>query len=250
MADASVFSDPEARRIAASLPFDLSAYAKDAAFVRSVVLRAALFDRYAAEFLAAHPAGLCITLGAGLCTRRSRLGAAVTANSRWLNIDLPEAISLRAQHVARHEGESDLACSVLDDAWFDAADLPGERPVLAMLEGVCPYLPQAPLEALLRRLAGRFEHTTTPCVVVLDHVHPVFARMPMEVGGMRLPVVSGFEDGARIAGLHPAMRVLSEDHIYAQFSEQHRLFEAAFRATTGAWPYAVVRLALGLKDDE
>lgn len=222
----------------------------DAAFVRSVVLRAALFDRFAAEFFAEHPGGLCITLGAGLCTRRSRLGAGVVAQSLWLNIDLPEAVDLRARHMARGEGESDLACSILDDSWLDAAGLPGERPVLVMLEGVCPYLPQAPLEALLRKLAERFDDGTTPCVVVLDHVHPVLARQPMAVGGMRLPVVSGFEDGRQIVRLHPSsMRLLSEDHLYGQFSQQHRLFEAAFQAATGAWPYAVVRLALGPQDD-
>jgi len=251
VADASVFSDPEARRIAASLPFDISAYAADEAFVRSIVLRAALFDRFAAEFLSAHPGALCISLGAGLCTRRSRLAPALVARSRWLNIDLPEAIELRERHIARGEEERELACSVLDPSWLDAAGLPGERPVLAMLEGVCPYLPQAPLEALLRSLAGRFEHAKAPCVLLFDHVHPVLARQSMAVGGMRLPVVSGFENAAQIAGLHPAaMRVLSEDHIYAQFSERHSLFEAAFRATTGAWPYGVVRLELGPQADE
>ncbi|HEX7865720.1 MAG TPA: class I SAM-dependent methyltransferase [Variovorax sp.] len=248
-ADASAFSDPEARRIAASLSFDISGYAADEAFVRSIVLRAALFDRFAAEFLSAHPDGLCISLGAGLCTRRSRLDAALVARSRWLSIDLPEAIELRERYMPHHEGESQLACSVLDEAWLDAAGLPGDRPVLAMLEGVCPYLPQAPLEALLRSLAGRFEHARAPCVLVLDHVHPVLARQSMAVGGMRLPVVSGFENAAQIAGLHPSMRVLSEDHIYAQFSERHSLFEAAFRATTGARPYGVVRLSLGSQDD-
>ncbi|WP_432726773.1 class I SAM-dependent methyltransferase [Variovorax sp. W6] len=248
MADASVFSDPEARRIAASLPFDISAYAADPAFVRSIVLRAALFDRFAAGFLSTHPDALCITLGAGLCTRRSRLAAEAVARSRWLNIDLPDAIELRAQHIPRDDeggGQSDLACSVLDPGWLDAAGLPGDRPVLAMLEGVCPYLPQAPLEALLRGLAGRFAQGAAPCVVVLDHVHPVLAAQSMAVGGMRLPVVSGFENAAQIARLHPSMRVLSEDHIYGQFSEKHQLFEAAFRATTGASPYGVVRLALG-----
>ncbi|WP_440870915.1 class I SAM-dependent methyltransferase [Variovorax atrisoli] len=251
VADASVFSDPEARRIAASLPFDISAYAADPGFVRSIVLRAALFDRFAADFLSSHPGALCITLGAGLCTRRSRLGAAA-AGSRWLNIDLPEAIDLRAQHLPRNrddESGSDLACSVLDEHWLDAAGLPGERPVLVMLEGVCPYLPQAPLEAVLRSLAGRFEQAANPCVVVLDHVHPVLAAQSMAVGGMRLPVVSGFENAAQIARLHPSMRVLSEDHIYGQFSDRHRLFEAAFRATTGASPYGVVQLALGPRGD-
>ena len=251
MADASVFSDPEARRIAASLPFDISAYAADPAFVRSIVLRAALFDRFAAGFLSDHPDALCITLGAGLCTRRSRLGALV-ARSRWLHIDLPDAIGLRAQHVPHaDEGEgADIACSVLDERWLDTAGLPGDRPVLVMLEGVCPYLPQSPLETVLRSLADRFAQGAAPCVVVLDHVHPVLAAQSTAVGGMRLPVVSGFENAAQIARLHPSMRVLSEDHIYGQFSEKHRLFEAAFRATTGASPYGVVRLELGRHGDE
>ena len=244
---ASAFDDPQARRIAAALPHGLSAYARDAAFVRGVVLRAALLDRFAAEFLAEHPLGLCITLGAGLCTRRSRLAlrAAQGAGAGWLNVDLPDAIRLRAQHLMPGEGERNLACSVLDPAWLDAAGLPGDRPVLVLLEGVCPYLPQAPLEAMLRRLAERWAGHAPACVVVMDFVHPVLARMPTQVGGMRLPVVSGFEDAACIAGLHPSVRVVSEDHLYAQFSEQHRMFEAAFRATNGRWPYTIARLALG-----
>ncbi len=116
--------------------------------------------------------------------------------------------------------------------------------------GVRPYLPQAPLEGASAPVGRALEYTTTPCVVVLDHVHPVFARMPMEVGGMRLPVVR------RASRMAPASQACIRrceccpKTIYAQFSEQHRMFEAAFRATTGAYFYAVVRLALGLKDDE
>ncbi|MDQ0570521.1 O-methyltransferase involved in polyketide biosynthesis [Variovorax paradoxus] len=243
---ASEFSDPEARRIAAALPFDLSACARDEAFVRGVVLRAALIDRFAADFFAAHPLGMGITLGAGLCTRRSRLGL---RGVDWLNIDLPDAIRLREQHVTRDEGERHLACSILDLAWLDAAGLPGDRPVLVMLEGVCPYLPQAPLEAMLLCLAQRFERGRAACVVVLDYVHPILAGMPVQVGGVHLPVASGFEDSACIAGIHSSIRVLSEDHLYARFSDQHRLFEAAFQATTGRWPYTVARFALGSPHD-
>jgi O-methyltransferase involved in polyketide biosynthesis len=248
----AAFADPEARRIAAALPFDISPYRRDAAFVRGVVLRAMLLDRLAAEFFATHPHGMGITLGAGLCTRRSRLGsrAARSGGVDWLNIDLPDAIGLRERHVAHDAGEHNFACSILDLAWLDAAGLPGSRPVLVLLEGVCPYLPQAPLEAMLRALAQRFDGGTQPCVVVLDYVHPVLASLPVQVGGMHLPVVSGFEDSQRIASLHASIRVVSQEHLYARFSEQHRLFEAAFQATTGQWPYTVVRLALGSQDAE
>ena len=248
---ASAFSDPEARRIAAALPFDLSAFARDAAFVRGVVLRAALIDRLAAEFFATHPFGMGITLGAGLCTRRKRLGPGVARSGDvdWLNVDLPDAIRLREQHVTPDKGERNLACSIIDPAWLDAAGLPGDRPVLMMLEGVCPYLPQAPLEAMLLHLAERFERHGSACVVVLDYVHPILASMPVQVGGMHLPVVSGFEDSARIAGIHPSIRVVSEHHLYSQFSEPHRLFETAFQAATGRWPYTVARFALGAPHD-
>jgi O-methyltransferase involved in polyketide biosynthesis len=242
-----VFSDPEAERIAAAMALDLAAYAGDAAFVRGVVLRAALIDRFAAEFFTAHPHGIGVTLGAGLCTRRSRLGA--RSGVEWLNVDLPDAVRLREMHLAPAEQERNLACSVLDAAWLDAVTLHGERPVLLMLEGVCPYLPQAPLEAMLHRTAEWFGRRSATCVLVMDYVHPILARMPVQVGGMHLPVVSGFEDSARVAAIHPSIRVRSEDHLYAQFSEQHRLFETAFQATTGQWPYTVARFALGSPHD-
>ena len=244
MPDMPAFADPEACRIAAALPGECLAYAQDIAFVRSVVLRSLLFDRLTAEFFAAHPSGLCIALGAGLCTRRTRL-AAQTGAARWLNVDLPEAIALRERHVASTGAESNIACSILDSSWMDAAGLPGNTPVLVLLEGVCPYLPQAALEAMLAQLAQRMSDAGAPaCTVVLDHVHPLLARLPMQVGGMRLPVVSGFEDASQLTRIHASIRVDFEAHPYAQFSPQHQLFETALHATTGQHAYAIVRLAL------
>ncbi len=241
--DLPPFADPEACRLAAALPPASEAHAAAPAFVRSVVLRTQLFDRLTTQFLSAHPSGLCIALGAGLCTRRSRL-AALAGTARWLNVDLPDAIALRDQYM--DGDETRLACSILDTSWLDAAALPGSQPVLVLLEGVCPYLPQAPLEAMLQQLAQRFAAPgSPPCTVVLDHVHPALARLPMQVGGMRLPVVSGFADGAQMERIHPAIRISLQEHLYARFSQQHQLFETAFHATTGQHPYAVVRLELG-----
>lgn len=243
-AAAPALRDAEAQAVAAALP---GLPACEAAFVEGVALRTALFDRFAARFFDTHPDGFAVTLGAGLCTRRSRLGLRGSPHrTDWLCIDLPEAIRLREAHLPPAAGERRLAGSVLDPAWLDvAASLREGRPMLLMLEGVCPYLPQAPLEAMLREMAARFASPATACTLVLDWVHPSLARMPTEVGGMHLPVVSGFEDAAQVAALHPALRVLSEDHLYALFSPQHARFDAAFRAATGRAPYGVGRLALG-----
>src|SRR5256885_10892042 len=70
----------------------------------------------------------------------------------------------------------------------------------------------------LFRSAQRFAAPgSPPCTVVLDHVHPALARLPMQVGGMRLPVVSGFADGAQIERIHPAIRISLQEHR----SEEH-----------------------------
>lgn len=244
LAGLPAFADPEAQRIAAALPQATQAYAQDLGFVRGVVLRSLLFDRLTAEFLQAHPSGLCITLGAGLCTRRTRL-ADIGGAARWLHIDLPQAMALREQHMPDAEPGTHLAESLLQPSWMDRAGLPGERPVLVLLEGVCPYLPLQPLQDLLRLLAERFNRPQAPpCKVVLDHVHPLLAGRNTQVGGMQLPVLSGFENAQQLAALHPAIRVDFEAHPYGSFSAGHQMFETGFHAATGARPYAVVRLAL------
>jgi O-methyltransferase involved in polyketide biosynthesis len=246
----AVFSDPLARQIAAELPVDVSGYARDPAFVRGIVRRAALFDRLATEFFQTYPNGMGVTLGAGLCTRRSRILAGLSPHQSidWLNIDLPEAIRLREQYMGAATAERNLACSVLDLTWLESAGLQPGRPVLFLMEGVCPYLPKAPLEALLQRLAEHLEQHGGVGQMVLDYVHPDLAHLPMQVGGMQLPVVSGFDSAEEISQLHGAIQVLSEEHPFSSFSPQHRHFESAFRAVRRRWPYTVLRLGLGGKD--
>lgn len=230
---------------------DVSDYAQDAAFVRGTVLRATLFDRLAAGFFLSHPEGMAITLGAGLCTRRSRILASLPSSHAvdWVNLDLPEAIRLRERHMDEATAGRNLACSILDPAWLDLVGLQSGRPVLFLMEGVCPYLLKAPLENLLQRLAERLQQSRSAGQLVLDYVHSDLVHLPMEVGGMRLPVVCGFDSAEEIARLHGSMRILSEEHPFSSFSTRHRLFEAAFQAVRRRWPYALLSLGLGKEGD-
>lgn len=241
------FADSGAHGIAGRLGLDVPALARDAGFVRGAVLRTGWFDRIASMFFAAWPDSTAVTLGAGLCTRWGRLRPRLPRplSIRWLNIDLPEVVAWRGRHAPPGEAEENLACSALDPAWLDHAALPPGRPAVVFLEGVCPYLPQAALEAMLSRLAARFDERGAPGWLVLDFIHPALTRQPLRVGGIDLPVVSGFHGVGRILGLHPSMRLIEQEHPFSRFSPGHRRFEEAFRAAFDCPPYAMACLGMG-----
>jgi O-methyltransferase involved in polyketide biosynthesis len=241
------YCDVRAHEAVIALPPDVPLQAPDTAFVRGVVLRTQWFDRIVQRFLAAHPRAMAITLGAGFCTRWSRLWPALPRPHAvdWFNIDLPEVLAWRERCLPRGEAEHDLAFSALDPAWMDAMPWQPGRPAIVLMEGVCPYLPQAPLEALLRRLAGRLEAEQVPGRLLLDFTHPALARRPQRVGDTPLPVVSGFEDADQVLELHPTLRLLEEDHPFARFSRGHHEFAEVFVAACDRPPYTLACLGLG-----
>lgn len=78
------------------------------------MLRGLLYDRWVGEFLARHPDGTVVELGAGLSTRFERID---NGKARWVDVDLPDAIALRQSHFAATPRRTFLAASVLDADW-------------------------------------------------------------------------------------------------------------------------------------
>ena len=240
----AAFTDPEASEAAGRLGL---AVTQDAAFTRGVVLRSLWFDQMASRFLMDHPDGQVVSLGAGLCTRWRRLntGLPSLAATDWLNIDLPDVIAWRRRCVMPGPRERDVAGSVLDLAWLAHADPQAGRPALVLLEGVCPYLPHAPLSHMLTALATHLAAHDIPAWLVADFIHPDLVRRPMQVDGIVLPVLSGFRDVDEVSGLHPSMRLLEQQQPFARFSEGHRQFADGFQALHGCAPYTWACLAMG-----
>ncbi len=241
------FDDAHACMLAAALTPELAAPARDDGFVRGVVLRARWFDAATQAFLEACPGAAALTLGAGFCTRWRRLRPRLARPDAvaWLNVDLPEVIAWRERLVPPAAQERDLAGSLLEGDWPAAAGIARDRPLVVLLEGVCPYLEQAALDRLLRTLADDFAARRAPARLLLDFVHPALAGWDQRVGDAVLPLVSGFESVARLVDRHPTLRVIESEHPYARFSEGHRRIDAAFQALCGAPPYTFACLAAG-----
>lgn len=125
-----------------------------------VVARAKFFDGWTAEFLAAHDQATVLHLGAGLDPRVWRVDPG--PGVRWYDIDLPGVVEARGKLFPERENYQLIAASVTDPEWLE--QIPTDRPVLAIAQGLTMYLPPSEGHALFRRITDRFPSGT----LVLD----------------------------------------------------------------------------------
>ncbi|MGW0841452.1 class I SAM-dependent methyltransferase [Streptomyces sp. NPDC002787] len=119
-----------------------------------VALRARYFDRRVRAFLDAHPESTVVHLGCGLDSRFERL--APGPGVRWFDLDQPDVIELRKRLYPARPGHETLAASVTETDW--PAQVPTDRPVLVVAEGLSMYLSADEGPHLLRTLVARFPH--------------------------------------------------------------------------------------------
>lgn len=131
-----------------------------------VTARATFFDTWAREFLAAHDEATVLHLGAGLDPRVWRVDPG--PGVRWYDIDLPGVVEARTRLFPERENYRLIAASVTDPEWLD--EIPADRPVLALAQGLTMYLPPAEGHALLRRITDRF-----PCGTLALDTHSKLA---------------------------------------------------------------------------
>ncbi|QSJ10365.1 class I SAM-dependent methyltransferase BotOMT [Streptomyces sp. BC16019] len=117
-----------------------------------VALRARYFDRRVRAFLDAHPESTVVHLGCGLDSRFERL--APGPGVRWFDLDQPDVIELRKQLYPARPGHETLATSVTEPDW--PAQVPTDRPVLVVAEGLSMYLSADEGPRMLRTLVAHF----------------------------------------------------------------------------------------------
>ncbi len=147
-----ILGDKLAKAIAERIDYDWSRTTMTPARSPAVTTRSAHFDNWTRQFLAAHPEAVVLHLGCGLDGRffRLRPGPGV----QWYDIDYPDVAALREQVYSAAENYHVVSASVTDPAWL--AEIPTDRPVLAVAEGLTMYLTQADGVALLRRIVDDF----------------------------------------------------------------------------------------------
>jgi len=120
---------------------------------------------------------------------------------RWLSVDVPEAIGVRARFLPETGRFRHLAVSALDPAWMDAVDPSGG--VLVLAQGLLMYFEPEDVTHLLGGIAHRFPGAE----IVFDTVPVWFSRLTLKglnrTPDYRLPPMPWGIDRDRIV---PTMR--------------------------------------------
>jgi O-methyltransferase involved in polyketide biosynthesis len=114
-------------------------------------IRAQNFDSIISTFLEAHESALIVNIGAGLDTSFQRID---DGRVRWINVDLPDVVSLRAKLIPDSDREQSIPKSVFDYSWMDdISSQARDRSVMLMAAGVFCYFENDRLKSLFRKLA-------------------------------------------------------------------------------------------------
>lgn len=166
LAGSPVLSDQQAVEIIRRLKYDFSRLQATLDYSKNIswAARARQFDEKIRAFLARHPAGTVVNLGAGLDTTFARVD---NGRVRWIDLDLPEVIALRRHVIPETERSRCLAASLLDDAWM-GQDLGDRTALLFVAGGVLCYFRQDEAMSLLRRMGTAFPGAE----IVFDAISP------------------------------------------------------------------------------
>ncbi|BCK58827.1 class I SAM-dependent methyltransferase [Nocardia wallacei] len=145
-----VLGDHKAVELCDRIEYDFAEFRGPA--LSGSVLRTSIFDAWVRRFLAEHPDGTVVELGAGLNTRSNRLD---NGRARWFDLDLPDTMALRRAFFDDTDRVTMIAGSILDTDWFDRVAATG-GPWLFVSEAVLLYFDEEQVRAVVRQLAERF----------------------------------------------------------------------------------------------
>lgn len=147
-----VLADRFAKEAISRIDYDWSALDMGAAWAPLCTVRTAQYDIWARSFIARHPHCTVVHLGCGLDARVFRLDPG--PDVEWYDVDFPDVIALREKVYPARPHYHLTPTAATDPSWLD--QIPADRPVLFLAEGISMYLTDAEGIALLRRVIDRF----------------------------------------------------------------------------------------------
>src|SRR5258705_3373352 len=156
-----ILRDPAAVEMVSAIDYDFTRFGRGTGVMGLyLALGTATFDEYVRDFLAQHPAGTVVEIGAGLSTRYERLD---NGEASWVDIDLPDAAEVRQMFFPDLPRKRTIGSSILDEHWIPAVTKsPG--PYLFVAEGVLVYLRDPDVRRALHMITTNFPD----CQVALD----------------------------------------------------------------------------------
>lgn len=172
--------DPKAEQIWSAEGFPLKGKSASKWLAYYMSMRAAVFDDWLREQVAAHPGATVLHLGCGMDSRCLR----VQADNLWYDVDFPDVISRRRKHFPEQKRYHMLGCDLRQEDWLEEigavyvteeewdsdgtvrvvrrrlsreeSDPTSEDAAIVVMEGISMYLTLEELSQLVKRITRRF----------------------------------------------------------------------------------------------
>ena len=168
--DRAFFDDPMAVDLLNRIDYD---FARFGPVNHWHAVRAKYSDDLIRAYVAQHPEAQILALGEGVETQFWRVD---NGTLRWLSVDLPESIALRAQLLPEHPRATNVPLSALDPAMMDHVD--ASRGLFVTAAGLLMYFEPDDVRALLTRLAAVC--TDLPGEVFFDTIPHMLSRRSLK----------------------------------------------------------------------
>ena len=148
----SILHDTKADSILRSIDYDFNKF--DASFDNDLpnVWRSKHFDDWTKEFITTNPNAVVVHLGCGLDARITRINPPVSVS--WFDVDYPDVIELRKNFFSETAQYKMIGSSVTDWDWMK--QIPVDRPVIIVAEGLLMYLVPDDVEKLFNGIVDYF----------------------------------------------------------------------------------------------
>ncbi|GAA3798025.1 class I SAM-dependent methyltransferase [Sphaerisporangium flaviroseum] len=200
----SILRDHEAAKAVARIDYDFRKTGIKGTSAAGVALRAKQLDDWTTQFLAEHQEATVLHLACGLDTRVHRIRPPSTV--RWFDVDYPEVLELRERLLPRPEGDYRMiGASVTGDEWLE--EVPGDRPTVAVFEGLSMYLREEEGKRLIQRITARFPSG----MLLFDCYGTLGIRLQKMVPAVRNAGATlhwGIDDPSELEGWHHGLTLL------------------------------------------
>ncbi len=233
-----ILSDRLSVTTAEHLDYDFSKYEKGWASQLGCVIRAKMYDRIVQAFLETHPSAVVVNLGAGLCTRFSRLD---NGEVYWYEVDFPEVTALRYKLFLENSRHQYIAKSILDFSWMDMIQRRVNQPMMILYEGVSMYLSEDDNRALLHQIDQCF----APVEVVFDVLNRQQARKTQRhdtVSKTDAEFKWGIDNSKELETWSSSITLQHEEFYLTQFLNYPQRLPMIWRIVSQLFPYIPVAL--------
>lgn len=209
----------------------------------NVLWRTALIKQLGRDFFARHPDSPGIDLGAGLAHHFQWLNNGLNS---WLDVDLPEVISLRqsllqsAQPCSRHQ-----SADLTQPGWWQRLALPPHcqrKPALIVCEGVLMYFQPWQVRQIVREIA---DNAPEDSELLVDFMSPLGMGQALIANICDIPNAPfqwGAHNGQEIARLHPRLELLAQHSVSEAYGWGASWAEMFWSPLTGGPLYGLAHL--------